>query len=457
MPAASHNVGLNNLYHGLLHFVTALFNLYNMKHFILSCLIIFGFTSFAQTGTYYYPPLTGTTWDTISPSSLGWCTDKLDTLFNFLDEKNSKSFIILKDGKIVVEKYFDTYTRDSVWYWASAGKSLTAFLIGIAQDNGDLDIHDTTSAYLGNGWTSCTPQQEAQITILDQLSMTAGFDDDYADDDCTVDSCLVYLADAGTRWAYHNAPYRLLHDVIESASGQTINGFTNVQLENKIGMQGLWVNHVYYSNARSAARFGSLVLKRGMWNSETILYNQVYYDSMINSSQTLNLSYGYLWWLNGKPSYMLPGVQFAFNGALAPDGPADMFAALGKDDQKIYVVPSMDMVVVRFGESADAPNLAVSSFDNQLWQTLNQVLCTNTGINNLASRQELALYPNPALGYINIQVGESGSVAEVCDISGKKVITQLVTMANHTLDVSTLPPGMYFVKYNNAVAKFVKL
>jgi CubicO group peptidase (beta-lactamase class C family) len=428
-----------------------------MKHFVLYCFILLSLKSFAQTGSYYYPPLSGNTWDTISPASLGWCTDKLDTLFNFLDEKNSKSFIILKDGKIVVEKYFDTYTRDSVWYWASAGKSLTAFMIGIAQDKGYLDIHDTTSTYLGQGWTSCTPLQEARITIVDQLSMTTGLDDDFADDDCTVDTCLVYLADAGTRWAYHNAPYRLLHDVIENASGTTLNGFTNVQVENKIGMLGAWVNHVYYSNARSAARFGSLVLKRGVWDSDTLLYNQAYYDSMVNTSQSLNLSYGYLWWLNGKPSYMLPGVQFAFNGALAPDGPTDMFAALGKDDQKIYVVPSMNMVVVRFGESADAPNLALSSFDNQLWQKLKQVLCDNTVLNEVDSNKDFTIYPNPTGSYITLQNVKAGDVVDLFDITGKRVHSHKTTASNQTLDISMLPQGPYFVSYSAKTLKLIKL
>jgi len=56
---------------------------------------------------------------------------------------------------------------------------------------------------------------------------------------------------------------------------------------------------------------------------------------------------------------------------LIPSGPNDMFMALGKDDQKIYVIPSKKMIVIRMGEAADNVNLALSDFDDVLWQKIN--------------------------------------------------------------------------------------
>jgi hypothetical protein len=95
---------------------------------------------------------------------------------------------------------------------------------------------------------------------------------------------------------------------------------------------------------------------------------------MTNTSQNLNLSYGYLTWLNGKATHMLPTVQFSFGGSMVPNAPADMYAALGKNDQKIYVVPSKKLVIIRMGESAGNVQLAVSSFDNELWGYLKDVI-----------------------------------------------------------------------------------
>jgi hypothetical protein len=71
---------------------------------------------------------------------------------------------------------------------------------------------------------------------------------------------------------------------------------------------------------------------------------------------------------------MLPGLQLVFSGSLMPNAPADMYAALGKNDQKIYVVPSQNIVVIRMGDSAGNVQLAVSSFDNELWGKLKTVI-----------------------------------------------------------------------------------
>ena len=131
-----------------------------------------------------------------------------------------------------MKKYYGTFTQDSVWYWASAGKTLTGFTVGIAQQEGLLSINDQSSQYLGNGWTSCPAAKEALITVKNQLAMTSGLDDDVADPHCTIDTCLQYLADAGTRWAYHNGPYTRLDGVIEAATGQSLNAYITQKNQN---------------------------------------------------------------------------------------------------------------------------------------------------------------------------------------------------------------------------------
>lgn len=326
----------------------------------------------------YFPPLTGNEWQTATMASLGWNESLLNDLNSYLATKGTKAFIVLKNGKMVIEKYFGTFTADSLWYWASAGKTLTAFLAGLAQEQGILNINHKTSQYLGAGWTSEPPAKENLITIRHQLTMTTGLDDGAGDTDCTDPSCLVYKADAGARWAYHNAAYTLLYKVIENASGQSYNNYFNAKIRNRIGMNGLWVNtgylNIYYSNARSMARFGLLMLNKGKWDQTTLMNDTDYFNSMVNTSQNINPSYGYLWWLNGKTNYMLPQTQVVFNGNLTPNAPADMIAALGKNDQKVYVVPSQKLVVIRMGESAGNLQLAVSSFDNELWGKLKGII-----------------------------------------------------------------------------------
>jgi CubicO group peptidase (beta-lactamase class C family) len=136
---------------------------------------------------------------------------------------------------------------------------------------------------------------------------------------------------------------------------------------------GAWIQQdglsVYWSTSRSMARFGLLALNKGTWNGTTVL-NETYFNEATNTSQTINQAYGYLWWLNGKTSYHLPQTQFQFSGTLIPSAPSDMFCALGKNDQKIYVIPSKKMVVIRMGDVADGVNFALSDFDEVLWQKI---------------------------------------------------------------------------------------
>jgi CubicO group peptidase (beta-lactamase class C family) len=329
----------------------------------------------------YFPPNDSSEWDTLSPSSLDWCPEKIDSLYAFLDETNSKSFILLKDGKIVLEQYFDEHTDSSFWYWASAGKTLSSFLVGIAQEEGFLNINDTTSDYLGSGWTYSSPEEEEKITIWNQLTMTSGLDDGVSNPFCTDDSCLIYLAEPETRWAYHNAPYTLLRPVLENATGQGINIYANQRLLNPIGMDGIFsyvgYDNVFSSTTRSMARFGLLIQNNGEWDGTQILSDEDYFSQMINTSQALNESYGYLWWLNGKSSFMLPGTQFVFDGSLFPNAPNDVIAALGKNGQIINVVPSENMVWVRMG-NASSTELVETNLNIGVWNYINDLSCVST-------------------------------------------------------------------------------
>lgn len=322
----------------------------------------------------YFPPINSTEWETKPISSLGWNTSKVQDLLDYLELKHTKSFIILQNGKIVMENYFDGHSATSPWYWASAGKTLTSVVTGIAAQEGFININNKVSAYIGTGWTSETLAKENLITCRNLLTMTSGLDDDLGDDVSPAN--LQYKADAGTRWAYHNV-YVKLQDVISQATGKTWEDYFNTRLKDKIGMTGAWIpsnnNIVFWSTTRSMARFGLLALNNGNWNGTQIL-NTNYFHDATNTSQNINLSYGYLWWLNGKSSYHLPQTQVQISGSIIPNAPKDMYCALGKNDQKIYVVPSKNLVIVRMGNSADNTNFALSDFDDVLWQKINAVI-----------------------------------------------------------------------------------
>jgi CubicO group peptidase (beta-lactamase class C family) len=321
---------------------------------------------------YYFPALTGDVWDTKTTASIGWDDLKLTEAFDFAGTKNSFGMIVLHHGKIVKEQYWNNWTIATKYPLNSAGKSVVGFVAGLSQQEGTININNKSSQYLGVGWTSLPLIKENLITLKHQITMTTGLDDGVAFPDSTAPAYLVYKADAGTRWAYHNAPYRLMQNVMANASGKTWNAYCKEKLFDKVGMaNSLWFNNIMYCTTRDAARFGSLILNKGKWNGSPLLTDDAYFTAMTNTSQNYNLSYGYLWWLNGKASTMVPGLQTVFPTPLASNAPADMIMALGKDDKKIYVIPSIDVVVVRLGDNAGAtPVLGPSSFDNELWGKL---------------------------------------------------------------------------------------
>ena len=333
----------------------------------------------------YFPAIDSDQWETLNPEELNWDSVGIDNLYNFLQLNNTRAFVVLKDGKIVLENYWGNniqntgpFDSSSNWYWASAGKTLTAFLVGIAKDNGILSLEDKSAIYLGNGWTNLTANQESLIKIKHQLTMTTGLDYEVDDLNCTTPNCLNYKDTPGTSWFYHNATYTLLKDVIENASETTYNDFTNQKVKMKIGMGGSWIqsnyNNIYWSTARDMARFGLLILNEGVWDNQVILSDTNYFSNMVNTSQQMNESYGYLWWLNGKDSLIPPGITIPIQTSLASNAPDDLIAGMGRNGQYLDVIPSQNLVIIRMGEAPDSDDLLPINFHNEMWSYLNGIL-----------------------------------------------------------------------------------
>lgn len=421
-----------------------------MKKLLLICFSLIAL-QIVEAQKMYFPPLNNTSdWERISPESLAWKTENIDSLYRFLESENSKAFIVLKDGKIVLEKYFGDFTADSLWYWASAGKTITSFLVGKAQEEAYLKIEDPVTKYLGTGWTACNTSQENAITIRHQLTMTTGLDDGVADNHCTSPECLIYKSAPGERWAYHNAPYTLLEQVIEQATSTNINVYTYSKLKSRTGMNGAWVtlgyDNVYYSNARSMARFGLLMQNNCIWNNDTLLRDSVYSKASVNSSQAINKSYGYLWWLNGKGSYMLPTLQFVFQGNYAPDAPGDMYAALGKNGQIISISPSQGLVIVRMGNVPNSPAADIApQLCNQIWKKLNAVTDYKTHLSSLTIQRKVKLFPGIVSDSFTLDFDSNVDKVLIYNSNGVLVDSKNSPESPYNYDVKNYTRGMYLV------------
>jgi len=128
-----------------------------MKSFLFSLLLLLSISSCSknddnvqplQNEAMYFPSNASSAWETKSLSSLGWNQNAVQPLKDFLIQKHTKSFIILVNGRIVMEEYFNGHTATDTWEWNSAGKTLVATTTGIAQQEGLLvGISSGAAAY----------------------------------------------------------------------------------------------------------------------------------------------------------------------------------------------------------------------------------------------------------------------------------------------------------------------
>lgn len=323
----------------------------------------------------YFPPDSGE-WERIAPASAGWNAAQLDAALDFARQRRSSGVVVLLHGKILAERNWNPDEIESSGRYgfrktsngraiedvASVQKSVTSTLMAVALEKGLVSLDDPVSKHLGAGWSKATPEQEARITLRHLITQTSGLTER-----------LEYEADPGTKWRYNTTAYQHTIQALAAASGLSPNELTEQWLTSRIGMHdSRWIERPNMpgalglaSTARDLARFGLLILAGGKWNGETIVDNPEYLRAMHQSSQDLNPAYGYLWWLNGKRFIRANG---AGGDNLNPYAPDDLVAALGALGRKVYIVPSVGLVVTRIG--ANAQERGEPIFDHELWKRL---------------------------------------------------------------------------------------
>ncbi|MDB4770754.1 beta-lactamase family protein [bacterium] len=322
------------------------------------------------TADLYFPSETGT-WEHADVKSAGWNQRQLDELVVWAGEQGSTSVLILLRGRILAEKHWgkgsgemsQRYQRmfvrlnenqQAIEDVASVQKSVVSILVGIAIEKNLLKLGDPVSKHLGVGWSNAKPHQEAKIKVKHVLSMTSGLTEE-----------LYYQADPGTRWLYNTAAYAVARDCLVATSGLTVHELTDNWLTVPIGMkESSWVPRAksitalnafgFASSARDLARVGLLMQAGGEWAGKTVLPNEDFRLASLKTSQALNPTYGYLWWLN--------------NTLRITTAPADTYAANGALGRRVFVAPSEGLVVVRLGDEPKTKRTSV--FDREFWRRL---------------------------------------------------------------------------------------
>jgi CubicO group peptidase (beta-lactamase class C family) len=288
-----------------------------------------------------------------------WSGAEFTEFDRFLEQANTNAFRIVEGGELVHEWYRtdETYVRDI----ASAQKSVLSLLVGRAIGDGAIALDTPIDDLLGTAWTP--HGQTVGITVRHLLSMTSGLDDRYA-----------VIAEPGTEWHYSGA-FAALFDVLTTITGRDLGDLADDWLFTPAGAA---TAEFYERRTTQFAPIGLLARVNDLTAiGQTVLeatqpgLSDDWLDESFAPSSPMNESYGYLWWLNGQDSYRLPGARVARPGELIASAPDDLVAALGRDDQKLYVSRELDLVAARLGDRASpAVRPARSGFDEALWEWL---------------------------------------------------------------------------------------
>ena len=313
----------------------------------------------------------GDDWDHVDAAEAGFDPAALDTLGASAEAGGSSCLVVTRDGAVVDERYFGGGAADVPAEAFSVTKSITSTLVGIAQDEGDVDVAQPAADFIPE-WAG-TPS--ADVTVEELLSNDSGREwslgIDYgellrAPDKTAFAIGLGQDVPPGEAWAYNNSAIQTLSAVLEGATGGSPSDFAERTLFEPIGMDDSAMSTDAAGNTLTfmglqttcldLARFGYLMLQGGSWDGEQVVSADFVEQATAVSSTELNAGYGYLFWLNhrgriGSPALATSGVDSAAvaDGQLVPEAPEDVFWALGFNDQVVTVIPSEGIVAVRMG------------------------------------------------------------------------------------------------------------
>lgn len=333
-----------------------------MKHFLLLigllfyCTLIYGQSTSEQLREE----------DELSTMTLeeaGFNRDSIETLLSLLEATEHRDFrglVVIKDQHIILEEYYNTYWRNSILDIRSAGKSITAMLLGVAMQEGLIESLDQSIYSYFADETFQINRDYQKITLRDVLDMSSGLDAD-TDDPGTVGFAGNWIAmddwkefilnvpssgKPGEKWVYADIHALLVGLVIEKVSGMSLRDFAMEKLFRLLGIsQVYWYTNAsnqtgaagnLYLSTLDFAKLGLLVLNEGSWG-DIQLMDSIYTKDLINHKR-FDLSeyfpfadaYGYMWYKTSR-TFGKNHLNYLF--------------ASGNGGNHLIVVPDQHMVI----------------------------------------------------------------------------------------------------------------
>lgn len=314
--------------------------------------------------TYQIPEQLDDGWTVSSMDEEGMDTGVIERLTSQIMNgqfQGIHSLLIVKNGVLVHEAYFEDHERNSLQTVYSITKSVSSALIGIAIDRGLIDsVEDTVLSFFPQ-YNYQDPNKQ-KINLSHILTLTSGLSWDektypYSDSRNTETQMVAtgdwmkfvlerpMQSDPGTEWVYNTGSVHLLSGIIKHTSGMHSDEFAEQHLFEPLDIQAYEWNKDPQGypctgatlqglrlKLRDTAKFGYLFLNNGMWNDQQVIPDTwVEESTRKHFNMETNRAFGYLWWIG----------SLTVNGREIPH-----FYAAGYGGQTIHIVPELDLMIV---------------------------------------------------------------------------------------------------------------
>jgi len=285
------------------------------------------------------------------------------------NKRNTKAVVVVHKGQLVAEKYAQGVSADTPLPGWSMTKSVTNLLIGLLIYDGTARLAQSAPVPL---WYEEIGDPRSYITIDQLLRMSSGleFDEKYSiygdvarmlsvePDAAGFAASKPLIAEPGSVWSYSSGTSNILSGIIRRLIGgymQEYYDFTQKRLFLPLGIRtatletdnnGTFIGSSYmYASAKDWARLGQFCLQDGWWMGEQLLPDGWIAYSTTPTPNNPRNNYGAHFWLNADPED--DGQQRTW-----PDLPADTYSMNGYQGQRVIIIPSKELVVVRLGFSS---------------------------------------------------------------------------------------------------------
>lgn len=289
--------------------------------------------------------------------------------------KKINGIVVIKNGELLIEEYFNGAGRDSTHNPRSVGKTFASALVGIALDKGHLkDDSQTLNDFYDLKSFKNYDEKKSNVTIKNLLTMSSGFDGFDFDPQSigneenmypepnwvnwTLNLPMANDRSPGDKWYYFTAGAVLLGDILNKTVPEGLEVFADKNLFKRLGISNYQWQHTPQNVANTAggirltpldfAKFGQLYLSKGKWNGQQII-SEKWVDATLTrhyETSSDNNGYGYLMW-NKK--------------FLVGDKHFDTFYCSGNGGNKIFVFRELNAVVVitasAYGQSFAHPQV----------------------------------------------------------------------------------------------------